>query len=344
MTRRGALVLATLSALAGGPARAAGEVLVSLDYEAAPGLAGCPSAAEFRAEVTRQLRRDPFRDGASLHLGVRLYPRGGGLGGRMEWRDLEGQWEGNRTFTAANESCAGMARTVGVATAIQIELLASLGRGGATASPAPAAGEQPSPSPVPAVIQASAQASGQAAAPPAPAPKEPLFGATLGIGALHDLGGAPTFAVPRLALWVGRPERLALRLAASGLGPGARVSSMEGSAALDLFLATLDAVRWFRSDRRLQLLVTAGVGVRDLRIRGTSAMPTLTAAHDGQKVAGLITAGAGAGLALARRIVLVAEGDLLLFQPALTVDIGRSTPAHMNGVTLFIHGGLLARF
>lgn len=338
MTRRGALLLVTLSALAAGPARAAGEVLVSLDYEAAPGLAGCPSAAEFRAEVTRQLRRDPFRDGASLQLGVRLYPRGAGLGGRMEWRDLEGQWEGNRTFSAANESCAGMARTLGVATAIQIELLASLGRGAATA--AQAAGDQPSPSPVPAVIQASAPAT----APPAPLAKEPMFGATLGIGALHDFGGAPTFAVPRLALWVGRPERLALRLAASGLGPGARVSSMEGSAALDPFLATLDAVRWFGGDRRLQLLVTAGVGVRDLRIRGTSAMPTLTAAHDGQKVAGLITAGAGAGLALARRIALVVEGDLLLFQPALSVDIGRSTPAHMNGVTLFFHGGLLARF
>src|SRR6185312_9985386 len=190
MTRRGALVLATLSALAGRPARAAGEVLVSLDYEVAPGLAGCPSAAEFRAEVTRQLRRDPFRDGASLHLGVRLYARGAGLGGRMEWRDLGGQWAGNR------------------------------GRGAASASQAPEAGQPPSPSPVPAVIQASAQASAPAAAPPAPMPKEPLFGATLGIGALHDFGGAPTFAIPRLALWVGRPERLALRLSASGLGPG----------------------------------------------------------------------------------------------------------------------------
>jgi hypothetical protein len=334
----GALVAAGASTVSAGPAIAGDEIQVSLDYQTAPELADCPSGADFQKEVTRQLRRDPFRDGASRRLGVRIFASGGRMGGRIEWRDAQGEWEGERTFSSRNESCAAMARTVELATAIQIELLATLGGAPqAEAEPAEPEEERPPPSPVKAVVEDS-----NLVAPPAP--REPLFGASLGVGVIDDLSGTPSFAVPRLAVLVGRPRVLALRLAASGLGPGGQVSGLEGTAQLDRFVGTLDAVRSFRNDRRIQPMVSAGIGVQEVRIRGTSAMPSLAAGHDGQRVSGLLTAGAGLGFALARRLSFVLEGDALYFRPSVTVKIGSSTVATMDGVALFIHGGLLARF
>jgi len=333
--------VALASSLAGTPAVAGDEVevLVSLDYDTAPELVGCPTAAEFRKEVTRQLRRDPFRDGASRHLVVRLDATGGRLGGRIEWRDPRGEWEGERTFSSRNESCAAMARAVGLATAIQIELLATMGGGVPSEAPPPDREEEkpPPPSPVRAVIEDAELAS------PAVA-REPLFGVSLGVGVVRDFGDAPTFFLPRIGLQVGRPQLFAVRLAASGLGPGAQVSDLEGTARLDRFIGTLDVVRLFRSDRMIQPLVTAGIGVQDVRIRGTSAMPTLAAAHDGQRVSGLMMAGAGVAVMFARRLSFVLEGDALFFRPSVTVKVGSSTAAYMDGLALFIHGGALARF
>jgi hypothetical protein len=334
----GALVVAVASALVGTRAVAADEALVSLDYDAAPDLIGCPKAAEFRQEVTRQLRRDPFRDGASRHLVVRLYATGERLGGRIEWRDTRGDWEGERTFSARNESCAAMARAVGLATAIQIELLATLGGSPPSAAPPPDLEEdKPPPSPVRAVIEDAKLASPTVA-------REPFVGISLSIGAVRDFGDAPTFFLPRVAVLVGRPQVLAVRLAASGLGPGAQVSGLEGSARLDRFVGTVDAVRSFRSDRLLQPLVTAGIGVQDVRIRGTSAMPALAAAHEGQRLSALVTVGGGLAVAFARRLSLLLEGDALLFRPAVTVEVGSATVAYMDGLAIFIHGGLIARF
>ena len=335
----GALVLAVASSLAASPAVAGEEVLVSLDYDTAQGLVGCPSAAEFRQEVTRQLRRDPFRDGASRHLTVRLYTTGERLGGRIEWRDPRNEWEGERTFSSRNESCAAMARAVELATAIQIELLATL-TGGPASETQPTDREDekpPPPSPVRAVVQDANLLTPSV-------PREPLFGVSLGVGVVRDFGDAPSFFIPRVAVLVGRPQVLAVRLAASGLGPGAQVSGLEGTAQLDRFVGTLEAVRSFRSDRAIQPQVTAGVGVQEVRIRGTSAMPSVAAGHDGQRVSGVVTAGGGVGFVFARRLSAVLEGDALFFRPAVTVKIGSSTAAYMDGVALFIHGGLLARF
>jgi hypothetical protein len=314
------------------------EMSVSLDYEVAPELTECPSAADFRKEVARQLRREPFRASGSWRLVVRLYAADGRLSGRLEWRDPQGEWEGERTFSSRNENCAAMARGIELATAIQIELLATLGGVPAPEPEPPDLDEErPHPSPVRAVVQ-----SASVMQPVVPA--EPLFSASLGVGALRDLGDAPGFAVPSIALVAGRPRVLAVRLTASGLGPGAEVSGSEGTAALDRFLATVDLLRSFRRDGRIQPLVAAGVGVQDLQIRGTSAMPSLAAAHEGHRVSGLITAGGGVGVALARRLSLLLEADALLFRPAVTVKIGSTTAAHMDGLALFVHGGLLARF
>ncbi len=335
----GALALVVAWSLAGAQAVAGDQVLVSLDYGTAPGMVGCPNAAEFRNEVTRQLRRDPFRDGASRHLAVRLYTTGDRLGGRIEWRDTRGEWEGERTFSSRNESCAAMARAIELATAIQIELLATLGGGPAAEPPPPGLGEEkpPPPSPVRAVIEDANLASPRV-------PAEPFFGVALGVGVLRDVGDAPSFFLPRIEVLVGRPPVLAVRLAASGFGLGAQVSGMEGTAQLDRFVGTLEIVRSFRSDRTIQPLVTAGAGVQDVRIIGTSAMPSLAAGHDGQRVSALLTAGGGVSVALARRLSLGVEADALVFQPSVTVKIGSSTAAHLDRVALFAHGGLLARF
>jgi hypothetical protein len=331
--------MAVAASVVATPAVAADEVFVSLDYDTAPDLTGCPKAAEFRREVARQLRRDPFRDDASRHLAVRLYATGERVGGRIEWRDTRGEWEGERTFSSRNERCAAIARAVELATAIQIELLATLDGGPPSEAPVPELEQEklPQPSPVRAVIEDAKLASSSS-------PRESFFGVSLGVGVTRDFGDAPSFFLPGIALLVGRPQVFAVRLAANGLGPGAHVSGLEGTAQLDRFVGTLDAVRSFRSDRMIQPLVTAGIGVQDVRIRGTSVMPSLAAGHAGHRVSGLVTAGGGLAVVFARRLSLVLEADALLFRPSVTVKIGSSTAADMDGVALFIHGGLLARF
>ena len=339
----GALLVAVASLLAGTRAFARDEVLVSLDYDTAPELVGCPGAAEFRKEVTRQLRRDPFREGASRHLGVRLYATGDRVGGRIEWRDPRGDWEGERTFSSRNESCAAIARAVELATAIQIELLATLEGGSAPEAPRPELEtESPPPtSPVRAVVEDANLASPTV-------PTEPFFGSSLGVslgvGLVRDFGDAPSFFLPRIAFLLGWPQAFAVRLAASGFGSGAQVSGLEGTAQLDRFVGTLDAVWSFRTARMIQPLVTAGLGVQDVRIRGNSAMPSVAAGHDGHRASGLLTAGGGVAMVFARRLSLVLEADALVFRPSVTIKVGSSTAAYMDGLALFVHGGLLAHF
>jgi hypothetical protein len=314
------------------------EMSVLLDYAVAPELTDCPNATDFRREVVRQLRWDPFREGGARRLVVRLYATDGRLGGRIEWRDPHGEWEGERTFASRNESCAALATAIELASAIQIELLATLGGVPQPEAETPEPEEEtPAPSPVRAVVQSAERVK------PVALP-EPLFAVSLGVGAVRDFGEVPGFALPSLALVVGRPHVLAVRLTASGLGPGVDVSGLEGTAALDRFLGTVDVLRFFQPDGRLQPLVAAGVGVQDVEIRGTSAMPSLAAGHAGHRLSGLVTAGGGLGFALARRLSLLLEGDALFFRPAVTVKVGSTTAAYMDGVALFVHGGLLARF
>ena len=117
---------------------------------------------------------------------VRLYPTGPRMGGRVEWRDASDQWEGERTFSARNESCAEMARAMALATAIQIDLLA--------------VPEQPAPEKPADVVKPPAAKLADAkptvvlpVAPvvvetPAPAPPsgEPRIAVDVGLGAIQD--------------------------------------------------------------------------------------------------------------------------------------------------------------
>ena len=187
------------------PARAAAEISVSLDYQADLALGDCPSAVDFERQVVRQLGRNPFRESASRHLVVRLFQAGPRFSGRVEWRDANDEWEGERTFASRKESCGDLARAMALATAIQIQLLAHLDAGeperrAVEANPPPVVVANPPP---PAVVVM-----------PPPAPRrEPLVAVDLGVGAIRDLGDSPAFVLPRLAVTLGRPSAFGLRLA-----------------------------------------------------------------------------------------------------------------------------------
>jgi len=324
------------------PARTAhatgGEILVSLDYDTNPTLSGCPSAADFRRDVIHQLGHDPFREVAPRRLVVRLAPSGTRVAGKVEWRDARDEWEGERSFASRNESCAQLARAMALATAIQIQLLARIEELG----PPKAGGANPSPPPeIPPIAVVPV-----APAPPAasPSPREPWIAVDAGAGAVKDFGDSPAFVLPRLAITLGRPSALGLRFAMSGLGPGAQVANPQGSAALDRFIMTLQLIRFFRPDQRLQPFAAAGAGWQDVRARGTSAMPALAAGHTVQAFSALFVAGGGLAFALAARLSLVAELEAFFFTPPVTVQIGSADGARLDGLSLFVHGGLLARF
>jgi hypothetical protein len=333
-------VLAVVGLLCASAAWANGELLVSLDYQADAALNGCPSAADFRKAIVRQLGHDPFRENAPRRMVVRLFSTGARMAGRVEWRDAGDQWEGERTFSSRSESCGEMARAMALATAIQIDLLAIP--------------EQPPPDkpPVeakpPVVKVAEPRPAVTAPAPPivvvtpAPPPKESRIAVDVGMGAIQDFGDAPVFALPRIAVTVGRPSAIGVRLAVSGLGPGADVTRTEGVAQMDRFVMTLELVHFFRAGQPIQPLVAVGAGWQDVRVKGISAMPEL--AHQGQSVSGLLTASAGVAFALAARLAFVVEVETLLFWPSLTVDVGSSQAAHLDGAAVFVHGGVLARF
>lgn len=336
--------LAVVGLLCASPARANGELLVSLDYQIDPAVTGCPTAADFRKAIVRQLGHDPFRENAPRRMLVRLYSTGARMAGRVEWRDASDQWEGERTFSSRTESCAEMARAMALATAIQIDLLAT---------PEQAPPEKPPVEAKPPVVKiADAKPAVTVAPPPivavtpaptpTPTPREPRIAVDVGIGAIQDFGDAPIFALPRIAVTVGRPSALGVRLAVSGLGPGADVTRTEGVAQMDRFVMTLELVRFFRPGQPIQPLLAIGGGWQDLRVKGISAMPEL--AHQGHAVSGLLTASAGAAFALAPRLAFVVEVETLLFWPSVTVEVGASQAAHLDGAAVFAHGGVLARF
>lgn len=87
--------------------------------------AACPSVEEFKTVVTGRLGFDPFTDDAADHVLVFIERGAETLDGRLEWRDREGHWAGDRTFTVHTSDCAELVRTMGFALAVQINLLAT---------------------------------------------------------------------------------------------------------------------------------------------------------------------------------------------------------------------------
>ncbi len=322
-------------AAAASPTARAAAVLIALDYQTEVTLPACPDASQFREQIVRQLGHDPFRDPAAHRLIARVTLAAGRLQGRVEWRDANDQWQGERVFLSRNESCDQMVRAMALATAIQIQLLesASSDPAGPEAAAPPA---EPPPAPRPAAPVAVVA--------PVP-PPEPWIGVEVGFTISRDVGGAPALMAPRIALSVGRPSKIVLRLSASGLGPPADVSRPEGTAQIERLRMTLEAERFFRVGRRVQPFVTVGGGWQEIRVHGTSVMPMLGPAHDGHADAGVFAAGGGVALFLASGLFLVGEAQGTLYWPALTVQVGQATSAaRFGGQGLLAHGGILARF
>ena len=132
-------------------ARAA-NLTVALEYAAGP---GCPDVADFKAGVIRRLGYDPFSESAPDHVLVHIAPRDGSLAGRIEWRDASGKWAGDQSFPLISNDCIQLARAMGFALAVQIQLLAKTGAAAnpdiaalaETVPPAPAPPPQPTPTP-----------------------------------------------------------------------------------------------------------------------------------------------------------------------------------------------------
>lgn len=124
--RRGALACAGCLCLSllGWAERAARAVPFSatLEYTARP---GCPDATELKAIVTSRLGYDPFTENASNHVLMRISARGASLDGSIEWRDSTGSWAGDQMFSRVSGDCLSLVRAMGLAVAVQIQLLAT---------------------------------------------------------------------------------------------------------------------------------------------------------------------------------------------------------------------------
>jgi hypothetical protein len=105
-------------------------------------------------------------------------------------------------------------------------------------------------------------------------PPGPGVAVALSVGRMTDLGDAPAFWAPQLAASWGRPDGFGVRLTASGLGPGADVSTEAGSVHIARAVATLGLVRSFRTDRTIQpTFGIAGGGARGARHVAAATSP-----------------------------------------------------------------------
>jgi len=169
----------------------------SLEY-VAPG--HCPTSDDFRTIVIARLGFDPFVDKAPEHVLVSIAEHEPTLVGRIEWRDEKGRWAGDRTFPSRTNDCADLARAMGFALAVQINLLAT-GQSpdafpdGTPATTAPAAPETQASSPRPVVVPATTADSDAGAASGASEASGVPWTFGVGAGASLAVGMAPSVLV-----------------------------------------------------------------------------------------------------------------------------------------------------
>jgi hypothetical protein len=210
---RVAAALAACCALAAteAGARAAAPTLVSLEYEIAPGIEGCPDGEQFRASVGRQLGYDPFRATAEKRVAVQIARKEIGFDGRIRWSDAGGHWVGDRRLSSRRGECAEIAASLAFSVAVQIQLLAALApatTADPNAAPAEPARENASPPAAAASPETSArpreeqpnEAPVEVAAPAPPTAPTPASGPQLSIGA----GPALAISVAPHAVGLGR--------------------------------------------------------------------------------------------------------------------------------------------
>jgi hypothetical protein len=175
------------------------------------------------------------------------------------------------------------------------------------------------------------------------APNRSRVALALSVGLLRAFGDAPDFWAPQIAASYGRKGGIAARLSASGLGPGAGVSTTTGSARIQRAIATFGLVRSFRPDRVVQPSFGIAAGIHHISVTGMlAAMPEL--ARDAGAFSALATASAGVALAVSSRLAVLVETEILMFWPAQTVRIYDTDVATFDRPNLFVHAGLLAAF
>ncbi len=230
---------------------------------------GCPAVESFQAVVTGQLGYDAFRADAPDLVTVRIAPAGRTLEGHLDWRDASGRAIGEQSFPSRSGDCAELARAMGFALALQIELMAVTVDETRRAQPPapPTESEAPkSPPPPPAAPVESATA----AASPGAERRGPSLLAGAGAFAGLGLSSSPT-AVGRLfvtAAW----SRVALELGGELSVPSTTYRADGAGFSEEQFLATLAAC-WLRAP-----VSVCGVGKLGLmRVVGQGVTVPLTA-------------------------------------------------------------------
>jgi len=179
-------------------------------------------------------------------------------------------------------------------------------------------------------------------------PRPPRLRLAVAIGQVRDFADAPAFWSPQIAATFGNPARLGVRLSASGLGPGASVSTGMGSAHLDRGMVTLGLVHSFRAEQVVQPMLGLGAGIHYLSAHGSapsSSVPSSSLpAYDLGAFSALGTVSAGVAVALGPRVAIVVEGDLLVMTPTTAIEIVDTKVAKIHNPSLFTHAGLLASF
>ncbi len=99
----------------------AGAFAVALEYAAAP---RCPGVSDFKAIVAGRLGYDAFREDAPDRVLVDIASRGSVFEGRIERRNAEGRWAGDRTFPSRSDDCGELGRAMAFALALQIQFSA----------------------------------------------------------------------------------------------------------------------------------------------------------------------------------------------------------------------------
>ena len=148
---------------------------------------------------------------------------------------------------------------------------------------------------------------------------------------------------PEATLSYGRPDHVELRLALAGLSAGSEVSQGDGSGArLQRAASSIGLVRLFRFDRTIQPLLAAAAGVHYVSAQGTGTSSDRE--HHTSAFSALLSAGGGIAVMLGSHLALTTEVDGLLIFPSVIVQVGTAAAAHLQGLSIFAHAGLLATF
>ncbi len=303
------LTLAAVAAPREGQARTV-VVATRLDYAAAP---GCPTDDGFQTIVTARLGYDVFRADASDLVIVRILPAGRTLEGRLEWQDANDASVGEQTFPSRTGDCAELARAMGFALALQIQLRAAT------------IGESPSAAPAALPVEvAKAPAASTAPLPAAPVeslepapsePRPPVPGPSVlaGGGALAGLGiSSKPIAIGRLFATVAWTHA-ALELGAEVSAPSTTNRADGAGFSQETFLASLAGCG---VSFPFSLCAVGKVG--ELRMVGQGVDVPLTAS--GLLIQSGLRLGASHSLGHRAYIVGHAEGIARLTQGTVTLD------------------------